>query len=142
MEKRKMRCRRDPISFLARLVQGGCYALVFMICISGCTRSGRPDLRVTDVFKSDSLFGLVVNNLSEKRIVMLGDNEHGNGYYMRLVTAVLNCWVDDLEMEQRQQRREIDWHNLHPGHSLPTKLFLFVEQFTHLNALESNRIAA
>lgn len=124
---------RNPTFLMSGLFQRGYYVLIFLICIGGCTRSRKPDLRVTNVFPPDSLIGLVVDNLSEKRIVMLGDGMHENGYYMRLVTGVLNRWVDELEVERKNQREEIKnkdikWGNFHPGHSIPKKLILFVEQ--------------
>ncbi len=104
-----------------------------LILIAGCARNPEPQLRITNIFRFDSLNALVLNNFTDKRIVMMGDRRHGTGYYMRLVTGVLDSWVSELENERRDQSakikdKEIDWATLHSQLSLPKKLFLFVEQ--------------
>jgi hypothetical protein len=73
--------------------------VIFLILLTGCSQSQNSKPKIISTFSPNLVDSLVLKNLSTKRIVMLGDAYHMNGYYMRLVTGVLNYWIDKLEEE-------------------------------------------
>ena len=101
---------------------------ISLICLIGCSKQESTVDKVKNYFRPDSLNDLLIDNLRAKKIIMLGDGEHGNGYYMRLVTGFLDRWLDQLEKEKASlssqgeaQKRDL---LLHP---LPKKIILFIE---------------
>ena len=102
--------------------------IILILCSIGCSQQNQSTIKVKNYYRPDSLNDLILANLRTKRIVMLGDADHGNGYYMRLVTVALDRWLDQLEKENKSltnqgevQKRD---QQLHP---LPKKLMLFIE---------------
>jgi hypothetical protein len=127
----KMQKNNSAIGFLRRLT----YSNIQLLCIGigilyliGCSKQESTVLKVKNYFRPDSLNDLLIDNLRTKRIIMLGDAKHGNGYYMRLVTGLLDRWLDQLEKERtllssqgETQKRD------QPLYPLPKKLILFIE---------------
>jgi len=93
-----------------------CLTFCFSLSPFHCYSSNRP---------LDTLDQLVLDELASHRIVMLGDGFHGHGAYQRLVTGVLEHWLEQLQD--------------HPQHSqIPRKLVLVretvdseIEAFNH-----------
>jgi hypothetical protein len=119
------------IGFLNRLT----YSNIKLLCIGigliffiGCSKQESTVDKVKNYFRPDSLNDLLIDNLRTKKIIMLGDAEHGNGYYMRLVTGFLDQWLDQLEREKTplSSQRETQKRD-QPLHPLPKKLILFIE---------------
>ena len=77
----------------------------------------------------DSLNAILMDDLCRKKVVMIGDGHHEHGTYMRLVTGLLDHWVDALEAEQKRGSAS------GPG-AVPHKLMLFLEANSEQIALE------
>jgi len=106
--------------------------VVCFACFVGCSQHKKSDNQQIDQIKRsyriDSLNDFLMDNLRSKRIVMLGDAYHENGYYMRLVTGVLDEWLDRLEKEKNNSlSRGAGQKEDRPLSPLPKKLILFVE---------------
>jgi YVTN family beta-propeller protein len=72
----------------------------------------------------DSLNAILMENLCLKKVVMIGDGYHEHGTFMRLVTGLLDRWVDTLEAEVKEGG-SVSF--AHKGSVIPHKLMLFLE---------------
>jgi YVTN family beta-propeller protein len=72
----------------------------------------------------DSLNAILMDNLCRKKVVMIGDGYHEHGAFMRLVTGLLNRWVDTLEAEQKGGASAVSANG---RNEVPHKLMLFLE---------------
>jgi hypothetical protein len=119
------------IGFLRRLTYSNIKLLcigIGILCLIGCSKQESTVNKVKNYFRPDSLKDLLIDNLRTKRIIMLGEGEPGNGYYMRIVTGFLDRWLDQLEKEKaplssQEETRKRD----QPLTPLPKKLVLFIE---------------
>ena len=102
-----------------------CCILIGLICFIGCSKQETPVDKAKNYYRSDSLNDLIIENLRTKRIVMLGDADHTNGYYMRLVTGLLDRWLDKLEKEKTSLSSQGEIQKI--NHPFPKKLILFIE---------------
>ncbi|MGA2624950.1 MAG: YncE family protein [Bacteroidota bacterium] len=82
----------------------------------------------------DSLNPILVDNLCRKKVVMIGDGYHEHGTFMRLVTGLLNRWVDTLEAEKKEGARSAGLS------AIPHKLMLFLEADSEQLALKLRSI--
>jgi hypothetical protein len=111
--------------------KGLCILISFAFVI-GCSQQknnrNQPEDQVKQYIRFDSLNYLLLDNLRNKKIVMIGDANHQHGYYMRLVTGVLNKWLDELEKARTSSQSQNAEQKINLlSHPLPKKLFLFVE---------------
>ncbi len=81
-------------------------------------------LCIIRTYPFDSLNTILIDNLCRKKVVMIGDAYHEHGAFMRLVTGLLNRWVDTLEAEQKEGARAASAID---GSAVPHKLMLFLE---------------
>jgi len=110
----------------------GLCILIIATCLVGCsqqrTDSKQQEDQVEKYILFDSLNYLLLDNLRTKKIIMIGDASHQHGYYMRLVTGVLDQWLDQLEKESASSLSQNAGQKINPlAHPLSKKLFLFVE---------------
>lgn len=85
----------------------------------------------------DSLNAILMDNICRKKVVMIGDGYHKHGTYMRLVTGLLNRWVDTLEAEHNNVAR-VGADN--GASAVPHKLMLFLEPDSEHTALQLRSI--
>jgi hypothetical protein len=112
---------------------GGLCILVGFVCPTGYSQrksnSNQPVDQIKRTIQFDSLNYVVLDNLRSKRIVMIGDAYHEHGYYMRMVTGVLDQWLDQLEKEKTSSPSKQAGQGIGQlVHLLPKKLILFVER--------------
>ncbi len=69
---------------------------VLAICCSKQEALDKVVERVVTRQSTPDIDGFVLNKLRDNRIVMLGDNGHGQAEYMRTVISVLNTWIDEM----------------------------------------------
>jgi hypothetical protein len=97
-----------------------CMLIWMLLCSSEfASAQARPD-KTYPLRKSapiDSLTSVLLEELCEARILMMGDAAHQRGFYFRQVTDMLNAWVRCLEGPDIPQ-------------GLPRRLFLFLEADT------------
>ena len=102
--------------------------VILIFCSIGCSRHENPIDKIKNSYRADSLNDLILDNLRSKRIVMIGDAAHENGYYMRLVTGALDRWLDQLQKEKaRLSNQGETLKRDQPLDPLPKKLILFIE---------------
>ncbi len=85
----------------------------------------------------DSLNAILMDNLCRKKVVMIGDGYHEHGAFMRLVTGLLNRWVDTLEAEQKAGAGAASANG---RIEVPHKLMLFLEADSEELALKLRSI--
>ena len=104
--------------------------LMILSGLFGCSEHQNYNKLLVDqiktTFSTDSLNTVVLENLRNKKIIMMGDAHHQHGQYMRSVTGVLDHWLDQLEKEKaagpgaEQKAKQLE-------RPLPRKLYLFLE---------------
>ena len=102
--------RRVGRVFPFLLLMGGLWPLACRVSSSPPGTTARVEQR----YPVAALDSLMLANLSQSRVVMLGDAHHGNSFYYKLLTNFLNAWVDTLDHGRRPE-------------AVPTKLFLVLE---------------
>jgi hypothetical protein len=83
--------------------------------------------QIINTYQVSSFDSLVLESLTKKKIVMIGDGYHGHGYYYNLVIGSLNYWLDNVSDSQHQK-------------PVPEKLFLFLESDSTSGNLINNII--
>jgi hypothetical protein len=92
-------------------------AILLIITFFACHKESPSDnsiigQRIKQSSKYD-LSAFLLDKITENRIVMLGDHEHGQGLYSRPVIDFLNYWLDNIEQNRDQE--------------IPQRITLFLE---------------
>jgi len=87
--------------------------LIFFACQKEMPSLDAPLEQRIKQHGQDDLNSFLLNKIIRNKIVMLGDHEHGQGLYSRIVTEFLYSWLNKIEQDQSQQ--------------LPRRLTLFLE---------------
>ena len=99
-----------------------------LLTLAGCGNVSHDLPKIVGRYPTESLDSLAFNELSTKRIVMIGDSYHGNGYYEELAIGILNYWLQDagriLAVKDSRGSDRL-WT---PNRSFPFKIVLFLER--------------
>ena len=92
--------------------------MVLIILSISCSRNNHQIPIVTNSYDINQLNHLILKEISNSKIVMLGDCYHGHGAVYRKSTDFLNYWLDSLENYQIISEIKV-----------PQKLVLILEKF-------------
>jgi len=90
-----------------------------------CSLKSQPT--IINTYSFNSFDSLILESLTKKKIVMIGDSYHGHGYYYNLVITSLNNWLDKISESDSKQ-------------TILRKLFLFLENDSTSEVLINNII--